>query len=118
MTSFRRTQETSPSSTRGRSTRSGSYRRRLTNTSRAWKEWTPVREAAAGDSHSLLGGEGAGVRCAGLPADYSGNPARELSIYVVEKTDETGHLCRLVPVRNDLAIHGLEGDIRHGGNVN
>jgi type I restriction enzyme M protein len=31
----------------------------------------------------------------------------------VEKTDETGRLCRL-----NLAVHGLEGDIRHGGNVN
>jgi type I restriction enzyme M protein len=31
----------------------------------------------------------------------------------VEKTDETGRLARL-----NLAVHGLEGDIRHGGNVN
>ncbi|NTU49769.1 MAG: N-6 DNA methylase, partial [Desulfobulbaceae bacterium] len=31
----------------------------------------------------------------------------------VEKTDETGRLCRL-----NLAIHGLEGEIMHGGNVN
>ena len=30
-----------------------------------------------------------------------------------EKTDETGRLARL-----NLAIHGFEGDIRHGGNVN
>jgi type I restriction enzyme M protein len=44
---------------------------------------------------------------------YSGDPARELSIHGVEKTDETGRLCRL-----NLAIHGLEGDIRHGGQVN
>jgi type I restriction enzyme M protein len=36
-----------------------------------------------------------------------------LSIHGVEKTDETGRLCRL-----NLAVHGLEGDIRHGGNVN
>src|SRR5882672_10581582 len=33
--------------------------------------------------------------------------------YGVEKTDETGRLCRM-----NLAVHGLEGDIRHGGNVN
>ena len=46
-------------------------------------------------------------------AQYSGDPARELSICGVEKTDETGRLCRL-----NLAVHGLEGDIRHGGNVN
>ncbi|MEO8716747.1 MAG: N-6 DNA methylase [Burkholderiales bacterium] len=37
----------------------------------------------------------------------------ELSIFGVEKTDETGRLCRM-----NLAVHGLEGDIRHGGEVN
>ena len=31
----------------------------------------------------------------------------------MEKTDDTGRLCRL-----NLAVHGLEGAIRHGGNVN
>ena len=31
----------------------------------------------------------------------------------MEKTDETGRLCRL-----NLAVHGLEGDIKHGGNIN
>lgn len=36
-----------------------------------------------------------------------------LAIHGVEKTDETGRLCRM-----NLAIHGLEGDIRHGGNIN
>jgi type I restriction enzyme M protein len=49
----------------------------------------------------------------GLAVQYSGNPSRELSIHGVEKTDETGRLCRL-----NLAVHGLEGDIRHGGQVN
>jgi type I restriction enzyme M protein len=49
----------------------------------------------------------------GLAAQYSGEPSRELSIHGVEKTDETGRLCRL-----NLAVHGLEGEIRHGGNVN
>jgi type I restriction enzyme M protein len=44
---------------------------------------------------------------------YSGDPARELAICGVEKTDETGRLCRL-----NLAVHGLEGDIKHGGNIN
>jgi type I restriction enzyme M protein len=24
----------------------------------------------------------------------------------------------LVPVRKDLAVHGLEGEIKHGGNIN
>ena len=36
-----------------------------------------------------------------------------MSIHGIEKTDETGRLCRV-----NLAVHGLEGDIRHGGNVN
>jgi type I restriction enzyme M protein len=36
-----------------------------------------------------------------------------LSIYGIEKTDETGRLCRM-----NLAIHGLEGEVRHGGNTN
>ncbi|ACD91489.1 N-6 DNA methylase [Chlorobium limicola DSM 245] len=44
---------------------------------------------------------------------YSGDPNRELSIHGIEKTDETGRLCRL-----NLAVHGLEGRIMHGGNVN
>ena len=48
-----------------------------------------------------------------MAQDYSGDPARELSICGVEKTDETGRLCRM-----NLAVHGLEGDIRHGGQVN
>ena len=44
---------------------------------------------------------------------YSGDPAQELSICGVEKVDETGRLCRL-----NLAVHGLEGTINHGGQVN
>ena len=36
-----------------------------------------------------------------------------LSIHGVEKGDATGRLCRL-----NLAVHGLEGDIRHGGDIN
>jgi type I restriction enzyme M protein len=47
------------------------------------------------------------------PKDYSGDPTRELSMHGVEKTDETGRLCRL-----NLAAHGLEGEIKHGGNIN
>ena len=57
------------------------------------------RQAAAGQS---AGGN--------RPKDYSGDPTRELSIHGVEKTDETGRLCRL-----NLAVHGLEGEIKHGG---
>jgi len=48
-----------------------------------------------------------------LVAEHKRNPAAELSIHGIEKTDETGRLCRL-----NLAVHGLESDIRHGGNVN
>jgi len=50
----------------------------------------------------------AGQSAGNRPKDYSGEPTRELSIHGVEKTDETGRLCRL-----NLAVHGLEGDIRH-----
>ncbi len=41
------------------------------------------------------------------------NPSDELLICGVEKTDDTGRLARM-----NLAIHGLEGDIRHGGHIN
>ncbi len=44
---------------------------------------------------------------------FSNNPADELFICGVEKTDDTGRLARM-----NLAIHGLEGDIRHGGHIN
>ena len=43
--------------------------------------------------------------------------AAEPAIDGVEKTDETGRLCCLVPVWKDLSVHGLEGDLRHGGKV-
>jgi type I restriction enzyme M protein len=46
-------------------------------------------------------------------SEHKRNPSSELSIHGVEKTEETGRLCRM-----NLAVHGLEGDIRHGGNVN
>ncbi|WP_242396232.1 class I SAM-dependent DNA methyltransferase [Anaeromyxobacter oryzisoli] len=36
-----------------------------------------------------------------------------LAIHGVEKVDSTGRLCRM-----NLAVHGLEGDIRHGGEIN
>jgi type I restriction enzyme M protein len=45
--------------------------------------------------------------------EHKKNPAAELAIHGGEKKDETGRLCRL-----NLSVHGLEGDIRHGGNVN
>jgi type I restriction enzyme M protein len=59
------------------------------------------------------GSGGMFVQSARFVAGHQKNPAAELAICGVEKTDETGRLCRL-----NLAVHGLEGDIRHGGNVN
>src|SRR5262245_14680052 len=59
------------------------------------------------------GSGGMFVSSAKFVAEHKKNPAAELSIHGVEKTDETGRLCRL-----NLAVHGMEGDIRHGGNVN
>ncbi|MFO1418347.1 MAG: class I SAM-dependent DNA methyltransferase [Methylotetracoccus sp.] len=62
---------------------------------------------------SACGSGGMFVQSARFVAEHQKNPSAELSICGVEKTDETGRLCRL-----NLAVHGLEGDIRHGGNVN
>jgi type I restriction enzyme M protein len=59
------------------------------------------------------GSGGMFVQSARFVAEHQKNPAAELAICGVEKTDETGRLCRV-----NLAVHGLEGDIRHGGNVN
>lgn len=59
------------------------------------------------------GSGGMFVQSARFVAEHQKNPAAELALCGVEKTDETGRLCRL-----NLAVHGLEGDIRHGGNVN
>ena len=59
------------------------------------------------------GSGGMFVQSARFVAEHKKNPASELSIHGVEKTDDTGLLCRM-----NLAVHGLEGQIRHGGNVN
>jgi len=59
------------------------------------------------------GSGGMFVSSARFVTQHKKNPAAELSIHGVEKTDDTGRLCRL-----NLAVHGLEGDIRHGGQVN
>jgi len=59
------------------------------------------------------GSGGMFVQSARFVAEHQKNPAAELAICGVEKTDDTGRLCRL-----NLAIHGLEGEIRHGGHVN
>jgi len=53
------------------------------------------------------------VQSSRFVAEHKKNPASELDIHGVEKTDDTGRLCRM-----NLAVHGLDGDIRHGGNVN
>ncbi|HEU5124981.1 MAG TPA: class I SAM-dependent DNA methyltransferase [Verrucomicrobiae bacterium] len=59
------------------------------------------------------GSGGMFVQSARFVAEHKQNPSAELSVHGVEKTDETGRLCRM-----NLAVHGLEGDIRHGGQVN
>jgi type I restriction enzyme M protein len=59
------------------------------------------------------GSGGMFVSSARFVTERKKNPSSELSIHGVEKTDETGRLCRM-----NLAVHGLEGEIRHGGNVN
>ena len=75
---------------------------------------TEVIEAYRG---RLLGpawdSEGIFVQSARFVSEHKKNPSSELSIHGVEKTDETGRLCRM-----NLAVHELEGDIRHGGQVN
>jgi type I restriction enzyme M protein len=43
----------------------------------------------------------------------NGTKGRDLAIHGIEKVDETGRLCRM-----NLAVHGLEGVIRHGAGVN
>ena len=59
------------------------------------------------------GSGGMFVQSAKFVSEHKKNPASELSVHGIEKTDETGRLARL-----NLAVHGLEGDIRHGGNIN
>ena len=59
------------------------------------------------------GSGGMFVQSARFVAEHKKNPSSELSIFGVEKTDDTGRLARM-----NLAVHGLEGDIRHGGDVN
>jgi len=59
------------------------------------------------------GSGGMFVSSARFVAEHKKNPSSELAIHGVEKTDETGRLCRM-----NLAVHGLEGQISHGGNIN
>jgi type I restriction enzyme M protein len=60
------------------------------------------------------GSGGMFVQSARFVAEHKKNGgASALSIHGVEKVDDTGRLCRM-----NLAVHGLEGDIRHGGEIN
>lgn len=59
------------------------------------------------------GSGGMFVQSARFVKAHRGNPAGDLAICGVEKTDETGRLCRM-----NLAVHGLEGTISHGGDRN
>jgi type I restriction enzyme M protein len=59
----------------------------------------------AASRHPLPVGEGRGEGLAG----YSADPARELSIHGQERVDGNVRLARM-----NLAVHGLEGDIKHG----
>lgn len=64
------------------------------------------------------GSGGMFVSSARFVAEHKTNPAAGLSIQGVEKTNEAGRLCRIVAVRKDLAVHGLESEIKHRGNIN
>ena len=59
------------------------------------------------------GSGGMFVQSARFVAEHQSNPGDELMIFGVEKTDETGRLARM-----NLAVHGLEGSIQHGGHIN
>jgi type I restriction enzyme M protein len=60
------------------------------------------------------GSGGMFVQSARFVAEHRKNGgAGALSIHGVEKVDDTGRLCRM-----NLAVHGLESDIRHGGEIN
>jgi type I restriction enzyme M protein len=59
------------------------------------------------------GSGGMFVQSARFVAEHHKSGGSGISLHGVEKTDETGQLCRL-----NLAVHGLEGDIRHGGDLN
>lgn len=59
------------------------------------------------------GSGGMFVQSARFVSEHRKNPSEEISVYGVEKTDETGRLCRI-----NLAVHGLEGKIYHQGQVN
>ena len=60
------------------------------------------------------GSGGMFVQSARFVAEHKkGSAQTALAIHGIEKVDDTGRLCRM-----NLAVHGLEGDIRHGGDLN
>lgn len=59
------------------------------------------------------GSGGMFVQSARFVSEHKKNAADELRLFGIEKVDDTGRLCRM-----NLAAHGLEGDIRHGGDLN
>ena len=59
------------------------------------------------------GSGGMFVQSARFVQEHNKKAADELRIHGVEKTDDTGRLCRM-----NLAVHGFEGNISHGGQVN
>ncbi len=59
------------------------------------------------DPRPACGSGGMFVQSARFVAEHQKNPASELSIHGQEKVEETVRLCRM-----NLAMHGLEGDIR------
>ncbi len=61
----------------------------------------------------VSGSGGMYVQSARFVKAHRGNPAGDLAICGVEKSDETRKLCRM-----NLAIHGLEGRIFHGDDNN
>lgn len=73
-----------------------------------------MRHATFGNSPGLAcGSDGMFVSSAWHVGEHKKNSVAELSIHGVGKTDETGRLCRL-----NLAVHDLEDEIKHGGNIN
>ena len=59
------------------------------------------------------GSGGMFVQSARFVAEHRQSGTSAPAIHGVEKVDDTGRLCRM-----NLAVHGLEGDIRHGAEIN
>jgi type I restriction enzyme M protein len=68
---------------------------------------SPSGRGAGGEGAKLATSSASNELVDGETATYTGDPARELSIFGQEKEGGTVNLCRL-----NLTMHGLEGDIR------